>query len=200
MSEQHRRIRVVEREGVYDVICDVCHEQIMEGCSEVDIQKYLSCHNCHMVGECETLPFYKGPVIPYMEIETAEQFMEYCEKIEKFTLSVEEAGYFLEGRESTNFRFVVENDVLYECFRRGWDEGRYPSDLNSIKENMEEEIIYYECYLGRMEDTSEEAEFENFLMSGEDELMVEESSTEELAEVVRCYHEKYGPIWERLTI
>lgn len=197
MSEQHRKIRVAEREGVYDVICDVCHEQIMEGCSEVDIQKYLSCHNCHMVGECETLSFYKGPAIPYMRIETAAQFAEYCEEVERYSLTLEEAESFMKVAENSSCKYVVENDVLKSSYGKG--AVKFDTDLMAILKLYEEEIKDMESWM-EFEDEPIPVSFMDCLLRDETGVLREGLSVEEGMMIVMEYQKIFGPILERLTV
>ena len=197
---KHRIIRVRRRDGAYSVICNVCHAPIMERCSEQEIREYIATTGCHMVGDCGSLSFYNGPAIPYMEIESPEQFMEYCSKVEKVEMPLEMAKYLLEQIAGSRGRYYVSNDILYVMFGIGTAyEESFSTDLNQIREEMEEENIYFELYLKRMQDDSEEADFRNFLMSGEDELMVGDCSLEELETTVKSYHEMFDAVWDEVN-
>lgn len=196
---EHRVIRVKKCEYSYDVFCNVCHAVIMENCDEVAIAEYVANTGCCVVGDCESLSFYDGPAIPYMEIATPEQFVEYCSKVEKIEMPLDSAKYLLTDINKSGARLYVENDILHMLFPKGFSEHSYEMDLNRIREDMEESIIYQEHFLERMDDDSEESAFMNWVNSGEDELMVGDSSFEEIEAITKTYHEMLDAVWDQVV-
>ena len=135
--------------------------------------------------------------IPYMDISTPEQFMEYCSKVEKFGMPLEAAEYILKFESNIGGRFYVKQDVLHVVFREGTIlKTGFKTNLCKIRERIEEEITSCEWFWGIEENGFNQEVLADFAMCEEHDVLLEEI----LEETVKCkyYHQLFDPIWKRL--
>ena len=147
--------------------------------------------------------FYGDLFIPYMDVNTPKQFVEYCGKVEKFDMSLEAAEYILEFEKGIGGRFYVKRDVLYVVYREGsTHKTGYKTDLFEIRKRLEEEISCCEHFLSGSDDEYEKEMTTGFLMEENKDILDEtvlalEWEKEEAAKC-KLYHQLFDDLWNKL--